>query len=218
MLVEHLGGLDALDPEVPVVGSQLAPGADQGDVDVIGHGDRPDDPVGAPALLVGIGDVELAEVADRGAHLGEVGAFGLGRHAGRDIDRRVGDVLAQALGHHDGNLGQHAFGRRLQLGVLQASDQPRADGDRLDLVDGEHQRRQVEALAQHVADAGGALDRHAARLQGGDVAIDRARGHLQLAASVAAVVGRLAERRRWMMSNRRSERRIWSVFPAVYHY
>jgi hypothetical protein len=29
MLVEHLGGLDALDPEVPVVGPQLAPGADQ---------------------------------------------------------------------------------------------------------------------------------------------------------------------------------------------
>ena len=59
-------------------------------------------------------------------------------------------------------------------------DQPRADGDRLDLLDGEHQRRQVEAAAQHVADARRALDRHAARLQGGDVAIDRARRHFEL--------------------------------------
>ena len=73
------------------------------------------------------------------------------------------------------HLGQHRVGGLLQRGVLQPLDQPRADGDRLDLVDGEHQRRQVEALAQHVADAGRALDRHAPGLQGGDVAIDRAR-------------------------------------------
>jgi len=61
-----------------------------------------------------------------------------------------------------------------------ASGMVRADSDRLDFVDGEHQGRQVEAPAQHVADARRALDRHAAGLQGGDVAIDRARRHFEL--------------------------------------
>src|SRR6185312_6499000 len=99
---------------------------------------------------------------------------------GRDVDMGVGDVRTQALGHHDADLGKNGIGGRLQGRVLDALEHARADRDRFDLVDGEHQRRQVEALAQHVADAGRALDRHAAGLQGSDVAIDRARGDLEL--------------------------------------
>ena len=87
---------------------------------------------------------------------------------------------AQAFRQHDRHLVEHAAGRLLQFGVAQALHQPRADRDRLDLVDREHQRRQVEALAQHVAQAGRALDRHAAGLQGRHVAIDRAHRDLQL--------------------------------------
>jgi hypothetical protein len=57
---------------------------------------------------------------------------------------------------------------------------PRADRDGVDLVGGEHQRRQVEAAAQHIADADGAVDWHAARLQRGDIAVDRANGDFEL--------------------------------------
>ena len=54
---------------------------------------------------------------------------------------------------------------------------------RLDLLLLEHERRQVETGLQHVADAGFALDRHAAGDQVLDVAIDRALRHLQRARS-----------------------------------
>ena len=113
---------------------------------------------------------------------------------------------AQAFRQHDRHLVEHPLGRLLQLRIAQALDQPGADRDGLDLVDGEHQRRQVEALAQHVAQAGRALDRHAARLQGRDVAIDRAHGDFQLFGERAAVTGFLAARRTWMTSNSRSAR------------
>ncbi len=92
----------------------------------------------------------------------------------------VGDVRPQALRHHHAHLGEDRIGGLLQGQILHPLEHPRADGNRLDLVDGEHQGRQVEALAQHVADAGRALDRHAPGLQGGDVAIDRARRDLEL--------------------------------------
>ena len=159
--------------------AQLAPGADHADIHVIGHGERPDRAPCAMALLVGIGDAQLAPVADGGAHLGHVD-LGLDRVAARDIDRRVGDVAAQAFRQDDRHLVEHPRRGVLQFGVAHALHHARAHGDRLDLVDGEHQRRQVEALAQHVAQAGRALDRHAARLQGRHVAIDRAHRDLEL--------------------------------------
>lgn len=76
MFVEHLRRGEALDAKVAVLGAQLAPRADQRDVDIIGHGDRPDGAVGMSAVHVGIGDVELAAVADGAAQLGHVDAFG----------------------------------------------------------------------------------------------------------------------------------------------
>ncbi len=89
-------------------------------------------------------------------------------------------MAAQALGQHDRHLVEHAAGGGLQLRIAQALHHAGADRDGFDLVDREHQRRQVEALAQHVTQAGRALDRHAAGLQGRHVAIDRAHGHFQL--------------------------------------
>ena len=89
-------------------------------------------------------------------------------------------MRAQAFRQHDRHLVEHPLGRLLQLRIAQALDQPGAHRDGLDLVDREHQRRQVETLAQHVAHTRRALDRHAAGLQGRHVAIDRAHGDFQL--------------------------------------
>jgi uncharacterized protein involved in type VI secretion and phage assembly len=59
----------------------------------------------------------------------------------------------------------------------------RAQHQRLQFVGIEHQRRQEEAAAQHVADAGRAVDRRAELGQGLDVAVDGALGNAELSAS-----------------------------------
>src|SRR5712672_3005736 len=52
--------------------------------------------------------------------------------------------------------------------IAQATEQPHADRNRVGLLESEHQRRQIKAAAQHIAEPGGPFDRHAARLQRGD--------------------------------------------------
>ena len=64
-------------------------------------------------------------------------------------------------------------------------DDARAQHQGLDLLLVEHQRRQVEAGLQHIADARLALDRHAAGDQVLDVAVDGALRHLQRLAQIA---------------------------------
>jgi hypothetical protein len=90
-------------------------------------------------------------------------------------------VRPQAFGHDHRHLGEYRVSCLLQLGILEAPHQARADSDRFHLVNGEHERRQVEALAQHVAHTRLALDRHAPRLQCGDISVDRARRHFEFA-------------------------------------
>ena len=68
----------------------------------------------------------------------------------------------------------------MKFGVAGAVEQPRPDRDRLDLVCGEHQRRQMEFALQDIAQARRALDRHAAGLQRGHIAVDRPDGDLEL--------------------------------------
>ena len=63
-------------------------------------------------------------------------------------------------------------------------DDARPEDERFDLLLLEHERRQVEACAQHVADAGFALDRDAARHEILDVAIDGALGDLERLAQI----------------------------------
>src|SRR5215469_159563 len=48
-LVEELGGEDAIDAEIAEVIAQLAPGSEQGHIDIVTHRDRADGPVGALA-------------------------------------------------------------------------------------------------------------------------------------------------------------------------
>ena len=143
------------------------------------HRDRPDRAMGLPPSLIAIVDRELARVVDRTADLGEVDAGGGGSAALRDIERRLGEIAAQHLRKNRRHLGKDALGGPLQNRVAETAHMARTDRDRIDLIRCEHQRRQVEAAAQHIADAGGALDRDPARLQGRDVAVDRASRDLE---------------------------------------
>ena len=54
-------------------------------------------------------------------------------------------------------------------GSAQRDTKRHAQRHRLDLVAVQHDRRQVEAVAQHIADPGLALDRHAGHHQVGDM-------------------------------------------------
>src|SRR5215471_16495861 len=66
-LVPEFGVEDAINAEIAEIVAQLAPGAEQGDIDIVSHRDRPDGPVRAVAGLVEIGDRDLARFMDRGA-------------------------------------------------------------------------------------------------------------------------------------------------------
>jgi hypothetical protein len=117
---------------------------------------------------------------DPAADAGEVDAV-LGRLPGRSrardgIERHV----AQALRHDGGELGDEVGGGARQGRIAARLHPAGAEGRRLDLVGGQHQRRQVEAAFQHVAETRLAADRHALADEGGDVAVDRTLRCLEL--------------------------------------
>jgi hypothetical protein len=92
----------------------------------------------------------------------------------------VEDERLQVAGHRDGDLGnQVACGAR-QRSIAMPGHPLCAEGRRFDLVGGEHQRRQVEAAFQHVANAGLTADGNPLPDQRGDVAINRAFRGLEL--------------------------------------
>ena len=55
----------------------------------------------------------------------------------------------------------------------------RTERNGLDLLQGEHQRRQVKPLAQHIAETRRSFDGNTPRLQRRDIAIDGAHRHFQ---------------------------------------
>jgi hypothetical protein len=87
---------------------------------------------------------------------------------------------AQGLGQHGLDLGEHVVSGATELGICPAGDDPGAQDQRLELGRREHERRQVVAVAQQVAGAGGAVDRHARADQVSDVAIDGPARDLEL--------------------------------------
>jgi hypothetical protein len=88
-------------------------------------------------------------------------------------------AVPQACSARAESVWRSGSGGRLQFRVPRALQKGERQHHGLRLLDGEHQRRQVEAGAQDIADAALALDRHAHRLQGYDIAVDRAHRHLQ---------------------------------------
>ena len=95
------------------------------------------------------------------------------------MDLGAGDAVLLGVGQHRADLDQRLLGGARHGGAAKGAHHAGAGDQRDDLVTCEHQRRKVETLPHHVADAGLAIDRHAGRLQVGDVAVDRALGNLE---------------------------------------
>jgi len=95
---------------------------------------------------------------------------------GRQYDRLLlaqHGAIYDAIRRRDGEAAARA------IAAAPGADEARAGDQRDDLVTREHERGQIVAVAHHVADAGLAVDRHAARLQVGDIAVDGALGDLE---------------------------------------
>ena len=89
------------------------------------------------------------------------------------------EPIALRSGQHGADLDQGLGRRARHGGTAEALHHARTGHQRHDLVAGEHERGQLEAFAQEVADPRLAVDRHARGLQVGDVAVDRAFRHLE---------------------------------------
>ena len=83
------------------------------------------------------------------------------------------------VGQNGFDLDQRLLGGARHRHPAPGADQPGAGDQGNDFVSGEHQRRQVISGPQDITDTRLAIDRHAARLEVGDVAVDRALGNLQ---------------------------------------
>src|SRR6266851_7104207 len=71
-LIQYVRGENAVDAEMAKVVAQLAPRADEGHVDVIGHRNRPNRPSRMTIFFVDIGNGKLAGLADGAAQLRQV--------------------------------------------------------------------------------------------------------------------------------------------------
>jgi len=64
LLIEEVGVDDPIDPKIAEVVAQLAPGAEQSDVDIIGHSDRTNRSARTTAVLVDVTDRYFASLTD----------------------------------------------------------------------------------------------------------------------------------------------------------
>src|SRR4051812_2926109 len=161
--------------------AQLAPGGEH--AHAVEEADRewPDGARGLLALEVAIADLHLALRADGTPDLRQLRVSRGNSRARTDQQRRALQFMTQVGGQHGADLGEQVYRRRRQLRVGAVGDPARAEYQRLDLLFREHQRRQHESRTEHVTQAGLAIDVSALRLQGCDVAIQRADAYLQLA-------------------------------------
>lgn len=141
---------------------QLAPGDDDPHPLVECHPDRPDHPVGLLPGLIAIPDRELAALADRCPDASGIDLIDrLVAAIGRREQGAVEQDRPQMRRQNGCDLADDVFGRACQHRVGTFTKPAHADENRLDLVRREHQRRQVEASVEHVADAGLAAYGHA---------------------------------------------------------
>jgi hypothetical protein len=117
---------------------------------------------------------------DPGAHTRNIQTVRRHPPSGRRSSGRLHHIGAQPLRNGRADLGDEVQGGARQRGIAPPGNPLRAEHGRLDLVGRQHQRRQVMPALQHIADAGLPADRHPLPDQGGDVAIDRALGGLEL--------------------------------------
>jgi hypothetical protein len=95
------------------------------------------------------------------------------------VDLRAGDAVLFGVGQHGADLDQRLVGGTRHGGTTKGAHHARAGDQRDDLVTRKHQRRKVETLPHHVANARLAVDRHPGRLQVGNVAVDGSLGNLE---------------------------------------
>src|ERR1700722_1271156 len=132
------------------------------------------------ALLVEIAEPNFPAAANRGAQLSKVERDRHPPHVLRRPQRSIIHHPMQMRRQHVLHLRQCRVGRAAQLGVAPVLHHASAEHERLELVLAEHERRQIVALAQRVADTGGALDWNLARNQVADVAIDSALADVEM--------------------------------------
>src|SRR5207342_3100551 len=97
----------------------------------------------------------------------------------RGEDAGAAAALAQRFGQHRFDLQQGRGRTAAEAFAAEGTDEARADDQGLEFLFVEHQRRDVRALAQQVADTGFTFDGYARQLQVGDITVDGARRDLQ---------------------------------------
>ena len=118
-------------------------------------------------------DSGLALLADRTAYLSQVHRIGRTapcgpREKGRPIDQRL-----QLPREYGADLRDDVPRRSLERLVTMLGRQPQPENDRLQLLIGEHERRQQEARPKQVSDARLALDGGALAAEGLHIAVNR---------------------------------------------
>ena len=109
-----------------------------------------------------------------GADPGHVDSVNRRIAAGRRAGGGFQHIGSQPLGHGHADLGDQVFGGAGQGRVGTRGHPLRAEHRGLDLIRREHQRWQIIAIVENVADAGLSPDRHPLGHQVGDVAVDGA--------------------------------------------
>ena len=178
-LRQDLDVVDAIEPEGPKVLPQLAPGREGPDLAPIETAERPHDALARRAADIAVVHAQLVARLHRFAQGLQAGARAIvecsaGAKSARlsAETRAAGGSTERILPSADLDVARH---RRIDPALRQ----PRRRDECRGFILREHQRRQVEARAQAVADAGFALDRHALALQVGHVAVDGALRHLE---------------------------------------
>ena len=138
------------------------------------HG--PDGALAGLAALVGVGEAQFSFPGQGGAQGGQGGPFAPHRTGEQAV---FGGAL-QRGGQHGFHLGAGGFGGLGEVWVAAGGHQAQAEQQGIRLRIGEHQRWQEGLGAQHVAEAGGALDRGTLGGEGGDVSVEGAQGNAQL--------------------------------------
>src|SRR4029077_2702262 len=170
----------SIEPEEAEVTTQLAPGAREPDWAFEPESQLPHSAASVGASLIVVPEAYLGAAANRGAKQRKIKPQ---RHATARRwrpQRPVCEHAHQVRRQYVLDLRKRGLSRPRHLRVAPALNDASAEDDRLELVLIEHERWQIISAAKGIAHSGCALDRHLARNQIANVAIDRAFAHLKL--------------------------------------
>jgi hypothetical protein len=170
----------AIGAEMAIVAAQFAPGHHHANTIEERQRKRPHRAACLRPILIDIGDGELALRPDRLADCRQLRVAGSDLHAGPDQQPRSLSAVAHIVRQDRNDLGQRVAGCLAEWPVGALGDPARSEHQRLDLLFGEHQRRQHEARAQYVTNARLGVDMRALRFECLDIAIERAQSHAEL--------------------------------------